>query len=186
MSHLETNAQFAEALAECRRVFEDKLHDYGPSWRILRPESLTDQLFIKAKRIRSLQTKGFSAVDEGILPEFIALVNYSFIAIIQDKLGFADTIDMNSREAIDQYNEVAAEAFELMKAKNHDYDEAWRNMRVGSYVDFILTKIERIREIENHGGETKVSEGVDSNYLDIANYATFGILKLTENAPSQT
>lgn len=177
----DTNSQFSAALGECRKIFEAKLADYGPSWRILRPESLTDQLFIKAKRIRSLQLKGQSAVGEGIFPEFIAIVNYSFVGIIQLRLGFSDTKDISAAEALVEYDKVSAQALELMKAKNHDYDEAWRGMRVSSYVDFILTKIERIKEIEENHGHTSVSEGIESNYLDIANYATFGIIKLTES-----
>lgn len=177
----DTNAQFTEAIAMCRNVFAAKIGDYGPSWRIMRPEAITDQLFIKAKRIRSLQTKGCSAVGEGILPEFIAIVNYGIIGIIQLRRGFADRKDMSSAEALSLYDEIAAEAKSLMMAKNHDYDEAWRSMRVLSYVDLILTKIERTKEIEDHNGETKVSEGIDSNYFDMINYAVFGVVRLTEN-----
>ena len=143
----DTNAQFTEAIAMCRNVFAAKLGDYGPSWRIMRPEAITDQLFIKAKRIRSLQTKGCSAVGEGILPEFIAIVNYGIIGIIQLRRGIADQKDISSAEALSLYDEIAAEAKSLMIAKNHDYDEAWRSMRVLSYVDLILTKIERTKEI---------------------------------------
>lgn len=176
----DTNKQFEEALLRCRSVFVAKLGDYGPSWRIMRPEAITDQLFIKAKRIRSLQTKGVSAVGEGILPEFIAIVNYGIIGIIQLRLGFVDTKDINSDEAVELYDTIAREAKELMIRKNHDYDEAWRGMRVLSYVDFILTKIERAKEIEDHKGLTKVSEGIDANYFDMINYAVFGIIKLTD------
>ena len=172
--------QVDEAMASCRRIFVAKLKDYGPSWRIMRPTSVTDQIFIKAKRIRSLETKGVSAVGEGILPEFRALVNYGIVGIIQIKKGFVDTIDMTDAEATALYDEVAAEARALLKKKNHDYDEAWRGMRVASYTDFILTKIERIKEIEDNNGEVKVSEGIEANYLDIINYAVFGIIKLTE------
>jgi len=175
-----TNKQFEQALAECRRVFADKLHDYRASWRILRPTALTDQLFIKAKRIRSLEIKQESMVGEGIGPEFIALVNYGIVGLIQVSLGFADTVDMSNEEAMTQYDRYAKEALELMKRKNHDYDEAWRGMRVSSYTDLILTKIERIKEIENLKGETLVSEGVEGNYMDIVNYAVFGIIKLSE------
>ena len=179
----DTNAQFADALARCRAVFAAKLGDYGPSWRIMRPEAITDQLFIKAKRIRSLQTKGCSAVGEGILPEFIAIVNYGIVGVIQLRHGFADTKDMSADEALALYDEVAEEARRLMVAKNHDYDEAWRGMRVLSYVDLILTKIERTKEIEDHCGVTKVSEGIDANYFDMVNYAVFGVIRLTENDP---
>ncbi len=176
-----TNDQFAQALAACRKVYAAKLGDYGPSWRIMRPEAITDQLFIKAKRIRSLQTKGHSAVGEGILTEFMAIVNYGIIGIIQLRHGYADTKDMTAEQAVAAYDEVAAEAMTLMKAKNHDYDEAWRQMRVLSYVDLILTKIERTKEIEDHAGQTTVSEGIDSNYFDMVNYAVFGVVRLTEN-----
>lgn len=177
---MDTNAQFDTALAECRRIFVAKLNDYGPSWRIMRPSSVTDQIFIKAKRIRSLEIKGCSAVGEGILPEFKAIVNYSIIGIIQLKLGFVDTKDITAQQAIELYDKTASSARELLQKKNHDYDEAWRGMRVSSYSDFILTKIERIKEIEEHDGATTVSEGIESNYLDILNYAMFGIIKLTE------
>ena len=175
-----TNKQFEQAMAECRSLFSDKLHDYKASWRILRPASLTDQLFIKAKRIRSLEIKKESLVGEGIRPEFIALINYGIVGMIQLAKGFADTVDMTNEEAMKLYDHYAHEALELMKRKNHDYDEAWRGMRVSSYTDLILTKIERIKEIENLGGETLVSEGVESNYMDIVNYAVFGLIKLSE------
>ncbi|MBQ7419378.1 MAG: DUF1599 domain-containing protein [Prevotella sp.] len=175
-----TNAQFEQVMQECRNLFEKKLHDYGASWRILRPQSLTDQLFIKAKRIRSLEIKKESLVGEGIRPEFIALINYGIVGLIQLAHGFSDTVDMQPREAIVLYDRYANEALQLMKRKNHDYDEAWRGMRVSSYTDFILTKIERIKEIENLGGDTLVSEGIDANYMDIINYAVFGAIKLNE------
>ena len=175
-----TNLQFEEAIGECRALFEKKLHDYGASWRILRPQSLTDQLFIKAKRIRSLEIKKESLVGEGIRPEFIALINYGIVGLIQIYHGFSDTVDMSNKEAMALYDRYALESLELMKRKNHDYDEAWRSMRVSSYTDFILTKIERIKEIENLEGDTLVSEGIDANYMDIINYAVFGVIKLTE------
>jgi hypothetical protein len=175
-----TNAAFEAAIAECRDIFQKKLHDYGASWRILRPSSLTDQLFIKAKRIRSLEIKKESLVGEGIRPEFMALINYGIVGLIQLDKGFADTVDISTDEAMVLYDHYAHEALELMKKKNHDYDEAWRGMRVSSYTDLILTKIERIKEIENLGGETLVSEGIDSNYMDIINYAVFGAIQLKE------
>ena len=164
----------------CRTLFEKKLHDYGASWRILRPSSLTDQLFIKAKRIRSLEIKKISLVDEGILPEFIALINYGIVGLIQLEKGFADSVDINVNEAMALYDRHAKEALELMLRKNHDYDEAWRNMRVSSYTDFILTKIQRVKEIEDLDGDTLVSEGIDANYMDIINYAVFGVIKINE------
>ena len=173
-----TNAQFEQTISECRQLFEKKLHDYGASWRILRPESLTDQLFIKAKRIRSLEIKKESLVGEGIRPEFIALINYGIVGLIQLERGFSDTVDITNDEAMVLYDQHAQEALELMKRKNHDYDEAWRSMRVSSYTDFILTKIERVKEIEDLQGGTLVSEGIDANYMDIINYAVFGAIKL--------
>lgn len=177
-----TEQQFKEAMAMCRNVFQKKLYDYKPSWRMLRPSSLTDQLFIKGKRIRSLEIKKESKVGEGILPEFMALINYGLVGLIQLEKGFVDEIDMTNDEAMALYDEYANNCLELMLKKNHDYDEAWRGMRVSSYTDFILTKIERIKEIENHNGETMVSEGIDANYMDIINYAAFGVIKLALEA----
>lgn len=175
-----TERQFREAMKACRDIFQKKLYDYKPSWRMLRPSSLTDQLFIKAKRIRSLEIKKESKVGEGILPEFMALINYGIVGLIQLREGFVDEIDMTNDDAMALYDEFSKMCLGLMMKKNHDYDEAWRGMRVSSYTDFILTKIERIKEIENHDGETLVSEGIDANYMDIINYATFGVIKLTE------
>ena len=173
-----TNAQFEAAIGECATLFEQKLHDYRASWRILRPQSLTDQLFIKAKRIRQLELTGESLVGEGIRPEFVALVNYGIVGLIQLEHGFSDTVDMDNDTALNEYRRYAHEALELMKRKNHDYDEAWRGMRVSSYTDLILTKIERIQEIENLSGKTLVSEGIDANYMDIINYSVFALIKL--------
>ncbi len=175
-----TERQFEQVMAECRALFEKKLYDYKASWRMLRPSSLTDQLFIKAKRIRSLEIKKTSLVGDGIRPEFIALINYGIIGLIQLSKGFADTVDITNDEALVLYDSFAGDALTLMKKKNHDYDEAWRSMRVSSYTDFILTKIERVKEIEELGGETLVSEGIDSNYMDIINYAVFGAIRLEE------
>lgn len=174
-----TNKEFESAVGECRGLFAKKLHDYGASWRILRPTSLTDQLFIKAKRIRSLETKGAALVDEGIRPEFVAIINYGIVGLIQIDLGTADTVDITNDEAIALYDRHAQAALALMKRKNHDYDEAWRDMRVSSYTDFILTKIERIKQIERLAGDTIASEGVDANLMDIVNYAVFAVIKLT-------
>ena len=175
-----TEQQFKAVMQECRSLFEKKLHDYSASWRILRPSSLTDQLFIKAKRIRSLEIKRESRVGEGIRPEFIALINYGIIGLIQLERGFADTVDMDNEEAMALYDRHANEALELMLKKNHDYDEAWRSMRISSYTDFILTKIQRVKEIEELEGDVLVSEGIDSNYMDIINYAVFGAIKTIE------
>ncbi len=173
-------------MAECRTLFAKKLHDYGASWRILRPASLTDQLFIKAKRIRSLEIKKETLVGEGIRPEFIALINYGIVGLIQLEKGYVDEVDISTEEALTLYDRHAIEALQLMIRKNHDYDEAWRSMRVSSYTDFILTKIQRIKEIEDLHGQTLVSEGIDANYMDIINYAVFGAIKLTESESTQT
>ena len=174
----DTKAQFEVVISQCREVFEKKLKDYGPSWRIMRPQSLTDQIFIKANRIRSLEIKGVSMVNEGIRPEFIGIVNYGVIGLIQLAKGFADTTDITNEEALELYDKYITETKELMYAKNHDYDEAWRGMRISSYTDLILMKIYRTKQIESHGGKTIVSEGVDANYKDMINYALFGLIKL--------
>ncbi len=176
----DTVSQFDAALAMCRDLFEKKLKDYGASWRIMRPQSLTDQIYIKANRIRSLETKKEAKIDEGILPEFIGIVNYGVIALIQLELGYADTEDLTAEEAMSAYDRHVSSAKELMLAKNHDYDEAWRLMRVQSYTDIILQKIFRTKQIEDNQGHTLVSEGVDANYQDMINYAVFAIIKLTE------
>lgn len=181
MENKDTEQQFKDVMAECRSLFAKKLHDYGASWRILRPSSLTDQLFIKAKRIRSLEIKQVSLVGEGIRPEFIALINYGIVGLIQIEKGFADQVDITPEDALAMYDEKAKEALDLMIKKNHDYDEAWRDMRVSSYTDFILTKIQRVKEIEDINGQTLVSEGIDSNYMDIINYSVFGAIKTKEN-----
>ena len=175
----DTEGQFREAMRKCRELFRKKLHDYGASWRILRPSSLTDQLFIKAKRIRSLEIKKQSMVGEGMLPEFVALINYGIVGLIQLDKGFADTADVSAGEAMALYDRHAEEALQLMLRKNHDYDEAWRSMRGSSYTDLILTKLQRIKEMEDIGGNTLVSEGIGSNYMDIINYAVFGVIKLS-------
>ncbi len=173
-----TNEQFDAVIAKCRAVFSNKIKDYGPSWRILRPESVTDQLFIKAKRIRSLEVKGENRVGEGIEPEFMAIVNYGAVGLIQLELGFSDHVDMSAERALALYDEKIALAKSLMLDKNHDYDEAWRGMRISSYTDLILTKLTRVKEIEDNHGQTLVSEGIGSNYLDMMNYSIFGLIRL--------
>ncbi|WP_106830012.1 DUF1599 domain-containing protein [Parabacteroides pacaensis] len=173
-----TKQQFEEVIALCRELFSKKLKDYGPSWRIMRPQSVTDQIFIKANRIRSLEIKGTSMIEEGIKPEFIAIVNYGVIGLIQLAKGFADTTDMSNEEALALYDKYITETKELMYAKNHDYDEAWRSMRISSYTDLILMKLYRTKQIESHNGKTLVSEGIDANYMDMINYALFGLIKL--------
>jgi Domain of Unknown Function (DUF1599). len=175
----DTIEQFEKVISLCRELFKKKLHDYGPSWRIMRPQSITDQIFIKANRIRSLETKGVSKVGEGIKPEYIAIVNYGVIGLIQLVLGFSDsTDDMTEDKAMELYDKYMTETKELMYAKNHDYDEAWRSMRISSYTDLILTKIYRTKQIESNNGLTLVSEGIDANYMDMINYALFALIKL--------
>ena len=173
-----TKEQFEKVFSICRELFEKKLKDYGPSWRIMRPTSITDQIFIKANRIRSLETKGVSLIDEGIRPEFIAIVNYGIMGQIQLALGYADTTDITNEKALELYDKYMTMTKELMYAKNHDYDEAWRSMRISSYTDLILMKIYRTKQIESHHGKTLVSEGIDANYMDMVNYALFGLIKL--------
>lgn len=174
-----TEEQFKSVMRECRSLFEKKLHDYNASWRMLRPSSLTDQLLIKARRIRSIEVKGVALVEDDTRSEFIALINYGIVGLIQLEKGFADSVDMSNEEAMKYYDKYQEEALQLMMRKNHDYNEAWRMMRVSSYTDFILTKIERVKEIENLNGGTLVSEGIDANYMDIINYSVFGVIKLT-------
>jgi hypothetical protein len=175
---MDTKKQFEHVIAICRDVFEKKLKDYGSSWRIMRPQSVTDQLFIKANRIRSLETKGVNLIDEGVKPEFIAVVNYGVIGLIQLEKGFADTTDISNDDALALYNKHITQTKELMYAKNHDYDEAWRKMRISSYTDLILMKIYRTKQIESNAGQTLVSEGIDANYMDMINYALFALIKL--------
>lgn len=174
-----TEEQFKSVMQECRSLFEKKLHDYNASWRMLRPSSLTDQLLIKARRIRSIEVKGKALVEDDIRFEFVALINYGIVGLIQLEKGFADSVDISNEEAMTLYDKYAEVALQLMLRKNHDYNEAWRMMRVSSYTDFILTKIERVKEIENLNGGTLVSEGIDANYMDIINYSVFGVIKLT-------
>ena len=178
-----TEQECRTILRTCRELFAKKLHDYGAAWRILRPESLTDQIYIKANRIRTLQMKGETRVGEGITPEFIGIVNYALMALIQLERGAADGQDqaaLHDESVIDDYRRQAQATLELMLRKNHDYDEAWRTMRVSSYTDLILTKLQRIKEMEDLEGDTLVSEGIDANYMDIINYAVFGAIKLKE------
>lgn len=165
-------------MAECRELFAKKLHDYGAAWRIMRPSSVTDQIYIKANRIRSIEVKGVALVDEGIRPEFIAIVNYGIVALIQLELGYAEKEDLTPEQALELYDKYAQTALELMLKKNHDYDEAWRGMRISSYTDLILMKLYRTKQIESLSGATLVSEGVDANYMDMINYAVFGLIKL--------
>lgn len=175
---MDTKQQFEQVMAECRDLFAKKLHDYGAAWRIMRPVSVTDQILIKANRIRSLEVKGVSLVGEGIYSEFVAIVNYGIVGLIQLELGFADREDLTPDAALEYYDKYAQTALELMLKKNHDYDEAWRSMRISSYTDLILMKIYRTKQIEDLQGATLVSEGIDANYMDMINYSVFGLIKL--------
>ena len=177
----DTKAEFEHVIGLCREVFKKKMYDYGASWRLMRPESLTDQIFIKARRIRTLEVKKESKVGEGIYPEFMAIANYGVMALIQIELGYADKVDIDETRALELYNHYMDVTTRLMYNKNSDYDEAWRYMRVNSYTDIILTKLERIKQIEDNDGKTLVSEGVDSNFMDIINYSLFGLIKLGDD-----
>ncbi len=175
-----TEDQFDKAIQVCRDVYSKKLKDYGAAWRIMRPCSITDQIFIKANRIRTLETKGDHRVDEGIQPELIGIVNYAIIGMIQLSKGFADGDDITVDEALSLYDEYMQKTRTLMLAKNHDYDEAWRSMRTTSYTDLILMKIYRTKQIESNNGKTIISEGIEANYMDMVNYAIFGLIKIDE------
>ncbi len=174
-----TKEQFEAVIKMCGDLFAKKLHDYGASWRVMRPSSVTDQIYIKANRIKSVEMSGENMVGESITGEFIAIVNYSIVGLIQLKKGPSSFHEVEGEEEImTLYRELAAEALELMLKKNHDYGEAWRSMRVSSYTDLILTKIFRVKQIEELDGKTLVSEGIDANYLDMLNYAVFGLIRL--------
>ncbi len=174
----ETNKQFDQAVAKCRELFLKKTSDYGTAWRILRTSSLTDQIFIKAQRIRTLEEKGRSEVDEGIEDEFIGILNYALMALIQMELPGNQELELPAGKAVDLYDEQVAITKDLMMKKNHDYGEAWREMRVSSFTDLILMKLLRIKQIEDNKGKTIVSEGIDSGYRDIINYAVFALIQL--------
>ncbi|MDD3194997.1 MAG: DUF1599 domain-containing protein [Paludibacter sp.] len=177
-----TSTQYDQAAAQCRDLFTKKLKDYGSSWRIMRSRSVTDQIFIKANRIRSIEIKGVTKVDEGIRSELIGIVNYGIIGLIQLEKGISDEDDMTNDEVIALYNSLLQQAKDLMMNKNHDYDEAWRSMRTESYTDLILMKIKRTKQIEDNQGVTLASEGIDANYFDMINYAIFGLIKMEENS----
>lgn len=177
-----TNQQYNSIIKICTDIYTKKMHDYGTAWRILRPSSITDQIYIKAQRIRSLETKGISKIEDNIRDEFIGIVNYSIMGIIQLELGTSEDELLNEK-ALELYSKYFIEAKTLMEAKNHDYDEAWRSMRVSSYTDLILMKINRTKQIEDLQGKTLISEGIDANYFDMINYAVFGLIKIEfENA----
>jgi hypothetical protein len=173
-----TSRQYESAIDKARKIFIDKMKDYGTAWRILRVSSITDQIFIKARRIRSIEEKGVQKVNEGIDNEFFGIINYCIIALIQ--LAGKDDTNMADDKIIKLYDFHADESKRLMEIKNHDYGEAWRNMRTSSMTDLILMKILRIKQIEDNDGKTIISEGIDANYYDIINYSVFALIKLSD------
>ena len=176
-----TSKQYDAVIEKCRSLFVNKMSDYGSAWRILRLPSLTDQIFIKAQRIRGLQQNAERKVDEGEESEFVGIINYCIMALIQLDKGVVEKPDMVVDEATKWYDEKIAVSKRLMMDKNHDYGEAWRNMRVSSLTDLILQKLLRVKQIENNAGKTLVSEGIDANYQDMINYAVFALIHLNEN-----
>ncbi|NBC56672.1 MAG: DUF1599 domain-containing protein [Bacteroidetes bacterium] len=176
-----TSQQFDDVINTCRDLFVKKMSDYGSAWRILRLPSLTDQIFIKAQRIRSLQHGKTQKVADDIEGEFIGIINYSVMALIQLEKGIAEQPDLDVKEATKLYDQVVKATKDLMENKNHDYGEAWREMRVSSLTDLILQKLLRVKQIENNQGQTQVSEGVDANYQDMLNYAVFALILITES-----
>lgn len=175
-----TGKQFERVIQKCRHIFVTKMKDYGTAWRILRTSSITDQIYIKANRIRSIDTKGVQKVAEGFIPEYIGIVNYSVMALIQLELAETSELVLDVNEAENLYNKYIYIARDLMLNKNHDYGEAWKEMRLSSLTDIILMKLMRIKQIEDNHGRTFISEGVDSNYYDIINYSIFALIKLEE------
>lgn len=175
----QTTIEYTNVITICRDIFSKKTKDYGTAWRILRPSSLTDQLFIKAQRIRTIQETGENRVGESVSDEFVAIVNYCIMAIIQVRETSLNEMELGEGLATSLYDKYANEAFELMAKKNHDYGEAWRDMRVSSLTDLILMKILRVKQIEDNQGETLISEGIDANYFDMLNYAVFSLIHLT-------
>jgi hypothetical protein len=173
-----TNEQYDRVIELCQSVFEKKMKDYGIAWRILRPSSMTDQIYIKAQRIRSIEEKGEQQVDDDIRSEFIGIINYCSMALIQLELGPSEQEDLPRDETLQKYLTNLSVAKELMMRKNHDYGEAWRNMRISSYTDLILMKLKRTKQIEDNLGKTIISEGIDANYLDMINYAVFAMIKI--------
>ena len=176
----DTSKQYNAVIEICRELFINKMKDYGCAWRILRLPSLTDQIFIKAQRIRSLQENEVRKVAEDEKPEFIGIVNYSVMALIQLELGIATQPDLDPDRAIELYDQKITETRELMENKNHDYGEAWRDMRVSSLTDLIIQKLLRVKQIEDNKGKTLVSEGIDANYQDMINYAVFAMILMEE------
>ena len=176
----QTSKQYNDVIEKCRSLYTNKLKDYGCAWRILRLPSLTDQIFIKAQRIRQLQQNTTRKVDEGEVSEFIGIINYSVMALIQLEKGVAEQPDLATDEAIKLYDKHVVITKQLMEDKNHDYGEAWRDMRVSSLTDLILQKLLRVKQIEDNKGKTIVSEGIDANYQDMINYAVFALIHINE------
>ena len=175
-----TALQFSEVIRQCRDLFSKKLQDYGAAWRVLRPSSITDQIYIKVNRIRTLQMTDVKMVDEHEEDEFIAIVNYSIIGLIQLEKGFSENLDEDRNEILKLYDDYAQKAKDLMLRKNHDYGEAWREMRISSITDLIFQKVLRTKQIEDNQGKTVASEGIDANYYDMLNYAAFCLIKFSE------
>tara|TARA_B100001564_G_scaffold348851_1_gene351274 strand:+ start:1387 stop:1923 length:537 start_codon:yes stop_codon:yes gene_type:complete len=175
-----TEDQYQKIISKSRLLFEKKMKDYGSAWRILRMSSLTDQIFIKAQRIRSIQKNIDQKIDEGINSEFIGIVNYSVMALIQIEKGIVEQPDINILEALKLYDKKIKITYDLMLKKNHDYGEAWREMRVSSLTDLILQKLLRVKQIEDNKGKTIISEGIEANYQDIINYSVFALILLGE------
>lgn len=173
-----TAHEYKEVMAGCKALFTKKTHDYGTAWRILRLPSITDQIFIKAQRIRSIQEKGVQKVQDDIKDEFIGIINYCIIAMIQIEMGGSSKTELSVSEVEQLYDKYANETFDLLQNKNHDYDEAWRDMRVSSMTDIILMKLFRVKQIEDNQGKTLASEGVKANYQDMINYSVFCLIKL--------
>lgn len=174
-----TSKQYDDVIEKCRSLFVKKMKDYGSAWRILRLPSLTDQIFIKASRIRQLQESIERKVDEGEEAEFIGIINYSVMALVQVELGVVDQPDLSDEEALALYNKHIQITKSLMEDKNHDYGEAWRDMRVSSLTDLIIQKLLRVKQIEDNKGKTLVSEGIDANYQDMINYSVFALIHLS-------
>lgn len=183
MKKKNTEEQYDLVFQECFTLFEKKFDDYGASWRVMRPTALTDQIFIKAQRIRSIQeNKGKQCVEDSIRGEFVAIVNYGIMALVQLEVGYSLALDDDKNKLLDWYSEYRTKAKTLMLSKNHDYGEAWRSMRISSLADIILQKVYRTKQIENNNGSVSVSEGIDANYLDMVNYALFALIRIDEGA----
>ena len=179
---INTSQQYDSVVKQCKDIFLKKMHDYGTAWRILRTSSLTDQIFIKAQRIRSIEQKGTQKVEENISSEYIGIINYCVISLIQQHLAGDTRMELPANEVTALYEKYIQETKSLMENKNHDYGEAWRDMRVSSLTDLILMKILRVKQIEDMGGKTLISEGVDANYMDMINYSAFALIKLKEQS----